>query len=424
MTRTIIPYEIIYEAADVQDDLIARVLPEHEQQVLKSFLKNLKSALSDILEAAREGKPILGYHFAFPAEIFYCFDLAPVCFELLPYMYSAFFRDGAEYFYERINAWGHPYHSCTSQKGMMAMIQEGLIDLDVICTPTGPCDNTVASYQFFSNYKKKKTPLIVADLPVYQNDRAKEYYAEELKSLLEQVGKIIGQEPDYGRLKTAVKNNREAHEYLIEINQLKRTIPCPLESLSNSIITSATVFLPGRPEKVQFLKEVYEVTKKRVQNNESRPGFEKHRSVWPYLSLFFDLSFYEWMDREIGMTQVIDPFNIYFYEPIYSNDVDEILTQIAVQSQNYPMVRQGSTFIETLIDDSLWAAREFKADCAIFTAHYACKQIVSAIQILKEAFRDELGIPMLTIELDCGDKRFTSIQSIKEQVSEFARTLL
>ena len=423
--KKVVPFDIMLNGAEIELNLIDRITAPQEMEVLKSFFKNLISLLKNLKEKANNGFPVMGVHFAFPQELFHCFDITPMCIELVPYMMSAMFHDGAEYFYDSMTALGHPYHTCTSQKGVMMMLKQGMIDLDVVVAPTGPCDNGVGSYQYFANYNKNKSvPLVVSDLPVYQNKRAEEYYGMEFKRLLDEVGAILGQEPDFDKLRAAVNNNSKAHEYLHELNQLRKLKPCPIESMSNALITASTVFFQGAPEKAQFHKEVYEIAKKRIDKGIERPYEEKFRVVFPYMSMFFDLSFYEWMDRELGMVEVIDPFNLYFYDRIETDNVDDIIKQLAIQAINYPMIRQGATFVEQFIDDSLWAAREFSADCAIFTAHFSCKQIVSAIQIVKEAYRDELGLPMLTIELDCGDKRYTSLESIKRQVSEFAKTLL
>ena len=104
--------------------------------------------------------------------------------------------------------------------------------------------------------------------------------------------------------------------------------------------------------------------------------------------------------------------------------MDEIFYEFSKQAMNSPMTRQSLHFLETMIDDALWAAKTYQADCAIFTAHLGCKQVVSSVQLVREALRDELGIPLLTIECDIGDKRVTSIEAIKYEVAEFTKTLL
>ena len=81
-------------------------------------------------------------------------------------------------------------------------------------------------------------------------------------------------------------------------------------------------------------------------------------------------------------------------------------------------------FLDTFLDDTVVLAKKFKADCAIFSAHIGCKQSAGLYQLIREVLRDEVGIPMLIIEIDIGDKRFASIESIKKQIKEFKDTLL
>ena len=45
-------------------------------------------------------------------------------------------------------------------------------------------------------------------------------------------------------------------------------------------------------------------------------------------------------------------------------------------------------------------------------------------QILKEALREELGIPMLIIDLDVGDERLTNINIVRDKISMFTQTLM
>ncbi|MFX0102299.1 MAG: 2-hydroxyacyl-CoA dehydratase [Candidatus Hodarchaeota archaeon] len=421
--QKITPVELLKNTCVDTFDLVKRVIPDSEMPILKVFLKSHIAYLEENLQKTDEGLPIIGTHFAFPNEVFRAFDVATIIFEATPYFLSALLPNGSEPWYDSANYYGHPYHTCTAQKGVLGMVLEDHLKLDVIVTPTGPCDNNVSTYQYYSN--QRKIPLVIADFPTSRYDeRGFTYYAEELKQVVEEVGKAIGQEPDWDRLKQAVKINTESLEYLNKLNELRRIKPCPVESLANPLITGAQAFLAGHPEKVRFCKDVLDIVQKRVKYNITTPGEEKFRAVWPYMSIFFNIGFSEWMDRELGMTQLVDIFNQPFLEPSYSEDIDEIFLDLAKQNMNFPMVRQSEYFMDYMVNDFIYAAKYYDADCAVFTAHIGCKQSVSGIQILRETFQDELGIPMLTLELDVGDKRFTSIETVKHELTEFTKTLL
>ena len=89
------PYQILYDAIKVSSELIERFTPEGEMITIKSYVRNGLQAMEKVLQQADEGKPIIGYHFAFPGEILHCFDVVPFCFEAVPYVMAAVLPDGA-----------------------------------------------------------------------------------------------------------------------------------------------------------------------------------------------------------------------------------------------------------------------------------------------------------------------------------------
>nr|MDO8118697.1 2-hydroxyacyl-CoA dehydratase family protein [Candidatus Sigynarchaeota archaeon] len=422
----IAPLEILLEGAIQTSDLIEGSIPSHELRVMRIFMKCMKSVMEDIVTRAKAGKPILGHHFAFPAELFTVYDVVPVCFEALSYITAALFTEGSEPYYDLANAFGHPYHSCTSQKGVLGMLlKENFMDVDVIAIPSAPCDNTVASYQFFSEIKK--IPTIVADMPYYHDERGYNYYTNELINMTRELGAFLKQEPNYDNLRNAIEYSTRSIEYLSEINDLRAVTPCPVESIFNPIGSAVQNFFAGRPEKEIFYREVRDLAKERVKRNQGVVPEEKIRSYWPYMSVFFDVSFSEWMERELGMVAVSDLFNYFFFDPILNPremETEKIYRGLAMQSMDYPMVRQSERFLDTFLEDTVYLAKKFNSDCAIFSAHIGCKQSAGLYQLIREVLRDEVGIPMLIIEIDIGDKRFTSIESVKKKIVEFTQTLL
>ncbi|TFF95998.1 MAG: 2-hydroxyacyl-CoA dehydratase [Promethearchaeota archaeon] len=425
-SNRIIPYEMLYEAVVTAEELTALGVPENELLILKSFLRNIKPALKRTIVKAQKGFPVIAHHFAYPGEIFNAFDVADVVVETVPYTLSALVPAGPEKYYDIAGSFGHPHHSCSSQKGTIGMYIDDLYEFDALATPTAPCDNTFANFPLMQHLKDDNVPLITPDMPIYRDERAYKYFADELMTSIYQIGEAFGQEPDFKKLATAMEYTNRDLELIAEINELKKVKPNPIESMYCPLLTGIAAFAPGTPEKTQFFSDVLEVGKDRVKHGErAAGGEEKIRVMWPYMALFFDIGFCEWFDREMGMTMLHDIFTYPFYDKIETNKDPETLVEgIARQAMNYPMVRQSSTQMDFLIDDFVYLSKEYEADCAIFTVHLACKQVVSAVQILREALRDELGIPMLSIDVDAGDGRVTSIETIKSKITNFVETLL
>jgi len=122
LQNRIIPYKMLKQAVSTTYDLVDKILPEDGMPALRIGLKYIDLVMADFIKKAGEGQPVI-----------------------------------------LINSWGHPFHTCSSQKGTMGMTLDDLFKFDAIITPTAPCDNTYASYPFFRYHKN--IPLVTPDLP-------------------------------------------------------------------------------------------------------------------------------------------------------------------------------------------------------------------------------------------------------------------
>jgi benzoyl-CoA reductase/2-hydroxyglutaryl-CoA dehydratase subunit BcrC/BadD/HgdB len=422
LQNKIIPYKMLYTAIEGTHGLVDGILPEDGIPSLKLGLKYVKSVMADLIEKAGDGLPVIGHHFSFPTEYLYCFDCVPVCIEATSYLLSALLPDGSEPYYDLITHWGHPFHTCSSQKGTMGMTLDNLFKFDAIITPTAPCDNTYASYPFFRYHKN--IPLITPDLPFLKEEKSYIYHGQQIKLALEQLGQSIGQKPDYEKLKKVLELENQVYFAQMEIFELKKATPCPIENMFNAMAAAAAIYLSGRPEKMLFYEDMLKIGKQRYRKRIHHGGEEKIRSIWPYMIIFFDLSLCEWLDRELGMSILFDIFNYNFAEPIDTTNIDSMLYGMARKAMEAPMVKQSTEFYYPFIEQCVSLAKDYKADCFIFTSHLGCKQFGSIPQILREALRDEVGIPMLLFDVDVGDKRLASEKIIKDKITMFTQTLL
>ncbi len=414
---------MLLEALNITLELIEVILPEDCLPSLRIGATKIIDELQDAIVKAKEGLPIVGYHFAFQADYLKCFDCVPICIEGVPFFLSTLLLNGVEEYYDTISNWGHPFHTCSAQKTFLAMSLDNLIEFDAIITPTAPCDSTCASYPFFKY--KKKFPLIIADLPFIHNEESYRYYANQIKISLENLGKVINQKPDFNRMKRAIDIENEVLKLKLDIFDLIKAIPSPIENMFNPVSAATSIFIAGTKANYEFYKEMFDIAKKRYNKEEHYGGEEKIRSIWPYMLTFFDISLCEYLDRELGMSILFDIFNYNFSEPINTNsDLNELFLGMAKKGMNWPMVKQSTQFYYSFIEDCVNMAIDFNADCFIYTQSIACKQFGSVPQLLKEALSEKVGIPMLTIDFDVGDARMTSLNTFKEKINMFTQTLL
>ena len=125
------------------------------------------------------------------------------------------------------------------------------------------------------------------------------------------------------------------------------------------------------------------------------------------------------------LSVLFDIFNYNFSEPIDTNsDIDTLFLGMSKKGMDFSMVKQSTEFFDPFIEYCIRFARDFSADCFIYTQSIACKQFGSVPQLLREALRDEVGIPMLLIEFDAGDARMTPLKAFKEKIAMFVKTLI
>jgi len=426
LENRVIPLKILLEALETTYGLITNILPPDEVPELEIGVKYIKKIVAEMIEGANEGLPIVGHHFAFQAEYLSCFDIVPVCIEGISYILSCIFPHGVERFNDIISdGFGHPYHTCSSQKSCMGMTLDDLFRFDAIITPTAPCDNTYASYPFFKY--KENIPLILPDLPFLHQEKSLHYYGDQIKIALNDLGKVIGQEPDFETMKKHIEIENKVNRHALEIFELKKARPNPVSNLFNAFAAAASIYLAGRNEHLKFYEENLEIAKRRYKRR-GRHGEdeseEKMRSIWPYMLIFFSLETLEWLDRSVGMSVLFDIFNYNFSPHIDVKNEEKMWYDMANKGMSFPMMKQSTDFYYPFIEDCVRLAKEYNADNFVFTAHIGCKQFGSVPQILKEALREELGIPMLIIDLDVGDERLTNINIIRDKINIFTQTLM
>lgn len=419
----IMPYKMVLEGVSTMLELAEGILSETGIPSLVLGMQGLETTLQDCIEKAGEGLPIVGYHFSLPSEYLYAFDCVPICIEAVSFMLAALLPNGVEKYFDIINNYGHPYHTCSAQKAIMGMSLDNLIEFDAIITPTSPCDNTMASYSFFE--LKKKFPLIIADMPFLHDEENYSYFGNEIKDALIRVGGILDQDPEWSRMKKHIELENKVNQLQFDIFELKKAIPCPVENMYNGLSSAAQIFMAGRQENINFYQGNYEVSKKRLKAGVHHGGEEKIRTIWPYMLTYFSLEMSEWFDRHLGMSILFDVFNYSFSDNIDTHkDLDTLFHDMGKKAMNLPMVKQSSSFYYSFLEDMVHYAKEFSADAFIYTSSIACKQFGSVPQLLREALKEEVGIPMLTIDLDVADQRITGPEAFKEKVEFFINTLL
>ena len=326
-------------------------------------------------------------------------------------------------FIDLAEARGVPNDCCSADKAAIGAMIKGLYP-EPVCTVgiNTPCDSQVLSTQAIAEISGK--PSFLIDVPYYDDDRTVQHVADQLKELVPFLEQHTGRKMEWDRLCQACERTNRASEYLWEWLDWRKMVPLTQSSKLVAFTLVHQILFTGTEYGVQCARDLAREARERHERGE-RFFEERVRAVWYQDPVWTDMQIYDWMERELGLTVPVDVFGFYAHEDLIETSTpDSMLYGLArklVRCQ--PMSRQFRGNIETYIADFMHMHEAFKADCAIFAGHVACKHAWGGIGLFREACR-KAGIPLLVFEFDMFDARVTPRDAIQAELTRFVNEVV
>ena len=414
-------------AGMLQPDFVNAMLHPKNRNVMLAAVKAYGEYMDFVLDGINDGKKLVYYFFEATPEMCFAMDMVPVCIETISVLMASFYKQGGEAEIDALEAEGFPSHLCSAQKAFVG----GYLSKEVpapsyFLKPTVPCDPSNLLFQYMA--KLTNVPYVLIDVPYYSNERAFNYYKSEIVSAYKELEHMSGNRVNVKKLKKHIDHTNQQLDYLYKIQELRKCTPCPDPGMHRAV-DFALYTLFGFSEKVtDYFRIIYEEARQRAEKGEGViPADKKEiRTLWTWAWQGYDLSLYHWMEEEHGASYLECGLT---YLPadiiglIDNSDIDSILDGFARRTFNYPMSRQTISYADIWVNDFTQMALSFKADCAIFAGHMACKHGWALNKLLSDAIREEANIPTLRFEMDIADKRFTPPAEVKKSMSDFFETL-
>jgi hypothetical protein len=107
------------------------------------------------------------------------------------------------------------------------------------------------------------------------------------------------------------------------------------------------------------------------------------------------------------------------YDLVDTSSEDSIFRGLAKRAfQDGPMVHQGRGLADNVVNDITHIVKDYSIDCVIFPGHMGHKDMAASASLMREVCGD-LNVPFLYIGLDVADPRYTTVDEIKNRISEF-----
>jgi hypothetical protein len=404
----------------------ALLKPKHDMDVVRfgKALKGYTTALNDHLAA---GKPVV---YSFPtltSEIWYAMDIIPLHFELLSGLLSGVYITGVEAEADAAAKEGFGDHICGFTKGPIKSIEMGLLPKpDILCKNGSPCDASNLNYVYAADLHN--CPLLVLDSPYYSDDRALEYYTENIKEMIVQVEKITGHKIDEDKLRYHVDISNRQLKYYYALQDLRKETPCP-DPGTLRFLDFGSLAICGHSEKViDYCKGRYDRVKARVDKGETflPAGKKEIRTLWTWgwIANMFYLP--DWLEEEFASTYMecqlsYMPGDVVGY--VDTTNLDTMIDGLAWRSLNFCMHKTAMSYSDIWVNDFLTVAQSYKADVALFGGNRACKHAWSLSKILSDVLLEKCDIPSFIWEHDVCDKRYTSHKATKAMLTEFFNSI-
>jgi benzoyl-CoA reductase/2-hydroxyglutaryl-CoA dehydratase subunit BcrC/BadD/HgdB len=278
------------------------------------------------------------------------------------------------------------------------------------------CDNVKSFHTLGRRYNIPSFGLERSYYPFTAH--AMEHWKNEYKRYIAFLEEQTGKKMDYDRLKEVVALSYRLTELHLEIDDLVAHVPCPLSPECYSGTLLAIRLLPGTQQAIDFLTELRDELKERVDKGIGAIENERFRVQWSSFTPFFDPTLMTFMQQKYGAVNVCDMLSRWRGESKWMLDPEDPLGNLAYRTLLAPGNCQYSSGIDVaanLCDQAL----KFKTDGAIFNNNWGCKTGASYGPIIKDEMMRLVGVPTLTIHCDILDATFISRAEIESQMDSF-----
>jgi hypothetical protein len=315
---------------------------------------------------------------------------------------------------------------CTLLRLALYYLDAGVLPMPTVLVALNePCDGVIGLHEALRRHKEwRDVPAFTPDPPYFSDERSIDYFAGELKRMVEFLTKHTGKTLDTGRLREVVEETNKQYALWVEYNELRRAVPCPhgykLAMAPFSLVQTAG---SGSPDHTKWYADLVADAETRVRENRPEVPNQKIRLVWYDVQpIWFD-SLAPWLEAEWGAVVVLCMFGYSPYTQVDTSTEETIFQGLAKRNLiDPPMVRQARGVADNFLSDIGRIVKDFSIDCVVWPGHMGHKDGAASVSLMREACRD-LGVAFLTIGVDQFDKRYTTIEQMKDRISQFFTTM-
>ncbi len=395
-----------------------------EGQLTATLIEAMLETAQRIIAAAEKGEPFIATSYGNAPELLVALDLP--WYPLLLVTYLPTRQPSILQEIDEAVRFGLGTDTCTLIRLGISNVQAGRVPQPTAFVGLlSPCDGASALHQAVAHDKYwRNVPTFCTDPPYWDSPHSIDFHADELRQMVSFLEKHTGRKLDIDRLREVVKESNKQYKLWTEYNELRRAVPCPpAASKGAQAWNIAQNFMVGDPRGTEWFRKLVRITGQQVREGKGLAPNERIRLLWFDVPPLWSSELTKWLKEEWGACIVMDMMGYASQTLIDTSTEESMFRGLAKRNLcELPMVRQVHGTADTLTNDIVKLSKDYKIDCVIWPAHMGHKDGSASIGIMRKVCR-EIGVPFLALGLDLFDKRYTSIDRLKDKLSEFFDTM-
>lgn len=320
---------------------------------------------------------------------------------------------------------GYPADLCSYARGHIGAVMrpqdaplKGMPKPDLLVCCTNICGTVQKWYEALAALYD--VPLFMLDVPFQRTTPAEPhiiaYVAEQLHEFVAWLEAHTRRRLKPARLRSVLNLSQEAITLWQEILEFGQHRPSPVNAPDLFIALAPIVALRGTRKAVDCYKGLKVELEERVAQGIGAVPGERYRLLWDNIAIWYRLYRFFRPFMDAGACFVADT-----YTNAWTVDLDT----------DDPFLGMAQAYTGVFINIALPArlqiigamARRFQADGMVLHANRSCKPFSITQSDVRDALREELGLPALILEADMTDSRVYNEGAIGERVAAFLEML-
>lgn len=309
---------------------------------------------------------------------------------------------------------GYSSDGCSYHRAVMGAAAHGLMpEPAFLVGATSPCSGGLAAIECLARHYSR--PLTVLHIPQDESGGNVAYLAQQIRALAGFVTQHTGLRLDRDRLRAAIENTNRTRAAMCEMYALAQRVPSPATSKDLSNFGVVLPLFLGSEAAVELACAYRDEFARRCAASPTVEKREKFRLMWIQNRIQFRQDLEKLLENQYKAVIVVDELNDVTWDEIDPQDPFEGLARRSISIPFNGTMERRVEHLQNL-------AREYRIDGAVSPCNWGCRQGTGARGLI-QAGLEQIGVPVLNLEVDCVDDRKYTEGQVRTRIEAFVEML-